>query len=118
MTKILHIIGDSKFGGGSKVVIQIAQMALDSGWEVDVLTTDTVFQKKLGELGIGTVPLDCIWRPIRPIKDFLGWLRLFRFLKKSDYTLVHTHTSKAYVKHQHQIFPLLSMFILRLSRVS
>jgi len=95
MIKILHIVGDSKFGGGSKVVIQIAQMALVKGWKVDVLTTDPVFQEKLRENGIGIISLDCIWRPIRPFKDFFGWLRLFRFLKKSDYTLVHTHTSKA-----------------------
>ncbi len=95
MVKILHIVGDSKYGGGSKVILQLAQMAQKEGWEVDVLTTDPVFQEKLREKEIGVVSLDCIWRPIRPVRDLLGLLRLYRYLRTTDYTLVHTHTSKA-----------------------
>lgn len=95
MVKILHIIGDSKYGGGSKVVIQLAQMARDQGWEPEVLATDPYFQEKLKEQGIPVVSLDCIWRPIRPVKDILGFYRLYRFLRRSGYSVVHTHTSKA-----------------------
>lgn len=95
MVKILHIVGDSKYGGGSKVILQLAQMAQQQGWEVDVLTTDAIFQEKLKENGIGVVSLDCIWRPIRPLKDIFGLFRLYQFLRSSNYTLVHTHTSKA-----------------------
>jgi glycosyltransferase involved in cell wall biosynthesis len=95
MLKVLHVTGDSKFGGGSIVILRLAELAKQQGWQVDVLTTDLAFQKALSRSEIGVAPLDCIWRDISTLRDLQGLYRLSAFLRSAGYALVHTHTSKA-----------------------
>lgn len=95
MASILHVVGDSKYGGGAVLIERIATAAVHAGHQTAVLTTDPVFQKRLREVGIGIVDLECIWRPIRLHKDLQGLIRLWRYLSRRQYNLVHTHTSKA-----------------------
>lgn len=93
--KILHIVGDSQFGGGAVLILRIAQAAAEQGYQVDVLSTNFQFKKEIAATGLGTVSLDCIWREIRPLRDLCGLFILYRFLRSSPYDIVHTHTSKA-----------------------
>lgn len=94
MKRILHIVGDSKYGGGSYIILRLAQMAKQQGWQPAVLTTDPVFQQVLSEHQIPAVPLECIWREINPLRDWQGYRRLRTYLTQERYDLVHTHTSK------------------------
>ena len=92
--RILHIVGDSKYGGASVIIQRMAEKAVEQGWEADVLTTDSVFASHLRQNNIGVVDINVLWRPINPIKDLIGLLKLFKYLKKNSYDVVHTHTSK------------------------
>jgi glycosyltransferase involved in cell wall biosynthesis len=92
--KILHVIGESKWSGGAIVVSSLIRMAVERRWSVDILTTDPSCQQAMQELGAGIIPLDVIWRNIRPLRDLAGLARLWRFLRARPYDVVHTHTSK------------------------
>lgn len=94
MSRILHIIGDSKYGGASVLIERLTVEAKNAGHEVGVLTTDSIFQDSLRELGIEVVDLQCIWRETRPVRDLIGLIRLVRYLVRSRWDMVHTHTSK------------------------
>lgn len=92
--RLLHIVGESRFGGVAKIILGLGRIAQDEGWQVDVLTTDPVVQKTVIQHGLGLVNLDVIRREIRPLWDLGGLFRLVKFLRRESYHIVHTHTSK------------------------
>lgn len=92
--RLLHVVGSSKFGGDSVLVVELARAARERGFEVDILATDPRFQELIRQEGIGLVDLDVIRREIRPLWDLHGMVRLSRFLANTRYSIVHTHTSK------------------------
>ncbi len=76
-------------------ILRLSQFCKQLGWDVEVLATDPVFLEAARRDGVNAVELDVIWRPIRPVRDVWGLLRLWRFLCAQPYTIVHTHTTKA-----------------------
>jgi glycosyltransferase involved in cell wall biosynthesis/ribosomal protein S18 acetylase RimI-like enzyme len=92
--KVLHIVGDSRYGGVVRIILGLAQTAKAAGWQVDVLATDRDVQEALARESLGVIDLDVIRRSISPFWDVAGLLRLYRFLRRAEYGIVHTHTSK------------------------
>ncbi len=92
--RLLHVIGNSRFGGAGRIILRLGQVAKAEGWQVDVLTTDPVFQRAVRQHGLGVVNLNVIRREIRPLWDLAGLVRLSAFLRHEHYGIVHTHTSK------------------------
>jgi glycosyltransferase involved in cell wall biosynthesis len=93
--RVLHVVGDSQFGGGAVLILRIAKEAALRGDHVAILSTNPQFQEAIRRIGLEVVDLDCIWREIRPFRDLAGLLRLRRYLRNEHYDIVHTHTSKA-----------------------
>lgn len=93
--KVLHVLGDSNYGGAAKSTVRLARLWKSGGWHARILTSDPVFQQAATSAEIGYCDLDCIWRKIRPFKDLAGLFRLYRFLRSERVTIVHTHTTKA-----------------------
>ena len=93
--KILHVVGDSKFGGASYGILRLARHWKSQSWAVQILSTDADLQRLAESEGVEVLPIDVIWRATRPLKDLWGLWKLYRFLRVSEYTLVHTHTTKA-----------------------
>ena len=91
---MLHIVGDSKSGGVTRIVMQLASGAALSGWEVDVLTTDQRFSDRLASEGIGVLRLDVFQRRSNLVKDIRDILRLSAVIRQRGYDVVHTHRPK------------------------
>ncbi len=77
------------------VIGHLVRLGLDMGWDVEVLTTNPMFQRELRKQGAGVVALHGISRAIRLGRDLACLLRLRSFLAGRRYDMVHTHTSKA-----------------------
>ncbi|HYK62658.1 MAG TPA: glycosyltransferase family 4 protein [Bryobacteraceae bacterium] len=92
--KVLHVVGDSRFGGVAWIILGLGRVLQAEGWRVDVLTVDPIFQAEVLRQGLGLVDLDVIRREIRPFWDLGGLIRLRNFLRRANYRIVHTHTSK------------------------
>lgn len=92
---LLHVVGPSKFGGDSVLVLELARAAARRGFRVDVLANDPRFQELVRDEGFGLVDLDVLKREIRPVADLTALARLTRLLRRTPYDIVHTHTSKS-----------------------
>jgi glycosyltransferase involved in cell wall biosynthesis len=92
--RLLHVVGPSKFGGDSVLVLELARAAEERGFRVDILAGDPRFQELIREEGFGLVGLDSLQREIRPVADLTALARLTDLLRGTSYDIVHTHTSK------------------------
>src|SRR5215467_4917259 len=92
--KVLHIVGDSRYGGVVRIILGLGQIAKADGWQVDVLATDPKVGEALRRESLGVIELDVIRRNISPFRDLAGLFRLCNFLRRERYGIVHTHTSK------------------------
>jgi len=92
--RVLHVVGSSKFGGASRVILSLCNMARYNNIEPYVLVSNPENQKYYRKNNIGVVDFKGIDRPIRPWKDFYDTLRLASYLKQNKFDIVHTHTIK------------------------
>ncbi|HEX2980477.1 MAG TPA: glycosyltransferase family 4 protein [Anaerolineaceae bacterium] len=92
--KTLQILGNTAFGGATRLVLDWCKYLNQKGWTVEVLTTD-------GQTGLELKKIDniviqdgiLIPREIDPVQDIRAALALYRLIKSGKYDVVHTYSA-------------------------
>ncbi|MBI4437189.1 MAG: glycosyltransferase [Candidatus Omnitrophica bacterium] len=98
--KVLHVITRLDRGGSSENTL-LTLLRLDpSRYELSLIYGKTTEfpEERMNEArkaGILLLPLKEMIRSIHPWKDLIAFWKLYRWMRKGGYDLVHTHTSKA-----------------------
>jgi len=98
--KVLHIITRLIVGGAQENTMYSVEGLIKRGWEVDLLSGPTYGPEgkiidKILERDIPLYIEPNLVRNINPIRDISAFIKLYKFIKKGKYEVVHTHSSKA-----------------------
>jgi glycosyltransferase involved in cell wall biosynthesis len=94
LLKTLQILGHSKYGGATYLVVEWCEYLLANGWQVDVLTTDQLTNDRLKRLeGINVIDNIFIPREIVIFKLLKALFSLLSLLKNKKYDVVHTYSA-------------------------
>ncbi len=98
--KVLNIITIFIVGGATETVVSMAAGLIQKGYEVHIATgpnnpNERSMYETADKLNIPVFTFTHLKRAITPFSDFLSIVQLARFIKKNNYDIVHTHSSKA-----------------------
>lgn len=94
--KVLHIITRLCAGGAREVVLKIIDNLDKERFDVTLICgpEDALIEdNKISNVRIMIIPQ--LARSINPIKDIIALLKLYYFMRRENFDIVHTHTSKA-----------------------
>lgn len=94
MTKVLHVLGSSPFGGGTRMVLAICRHLRAQGMQVSLITSDPRTTRLFTAAGIVCYPIGDMHREITPLRDLRAVCQLTSFCQQQKFDIVHTHTSK------------------------
>lgn len=97
---ILHLITRLIIGGAQENTMLTADYLDKSRWAVDVISgpqtgPEGSLIEEVRQRGVSLIIEPALVREIYPLKDLLALLRLWRFIKRGRYVIIHTHSSKA-----------------------
>lgn len=94
MLKCLQIIGDSKYGGGTYLILEWCRYLRARHCQVEVLSTDRQTIEELTKIkGVRIIQDIFIPREIAPLVDFRAFLQLLHLLRHKKYDFVHTYSA-------------------------
>lgn len=95
MKKILFLITKSEIGGAQKYVLDMAEGALNAGFEVAVASEqNSYFYEALAPLGINFIEIKNLRRDINPFLDFKLFFELIKIIRTEKPDVVHLNSSK------------------------
>ncbi|MBP7653797.1 glycosyltransferase family 4 protein [Candidatus Dependentiae bacterium] len=96
MKKILHIITKLEFGGAQINTVYSVNHFASAGNDVTLITgSGGILDKKLIDERVKLIEIPELIRNINPFYDFISMLKLYFIIKKHNFDIVHTHSSKA-----------------------
>ena len=98
--KVLHIITRLIIGGAQENTMLTAELLDKKKFDVEVLSgsqtgSEGSLIEEIKKRGIKLKIENYLVREINPIKDFIALIKLYKIIKKGNYKVVHTHSSKA-----------------------
>lgn len=98
--KVLQIITLFSIGGATETVISIASGLKNKFLEVDIITGPNVelegdMYTEASRLGLNVLTFSTLKREIHFFDDLITFFKLYIFIRRGGYTLIHTHSSKA-----------------------
>ena len=92
--KTLQLVGDSKYGGATYLILEWCKYLIARGCEVDVLSTDTLTVSALQEIpGVNVIGNIFIPREINPTADLKAFAKLLKLFAQKKYDVIHTYTA-------------------------
>lgn len=98
--KVLHIITRLILGGAQENTVLTVEGQGKKGYEVTLVTGPPLGPEgslvgKAEKKGLHLIMVPGLRREINPWRDLLTFIKLYRLIKKGNYDIVHTHSSKA-----------------------
>lgn len=98
--KIVYIITNPIYGGAMKVVLSTVEKLNKEKFIAFIITggkciSDEDLSSEIKNKGVDLILIPELVRNIRPLKDFIAFIKLYYFIKKLRPDIVHTHTLKA-----------------------
>jgi len=98
--KVLHIITLFSVGGATENTIFTVDGLIKKGYDVDIITGPNISSEGsmysiCKKFNISVFTFNSLKRDISPLSDILVIFQLYLFIKKNNYDIVHTHSSKA-----------------------
>lgn len=97
MAKVIHLITRLIHGGADQNTLQTCLGLSGRGYAVVLVTGREVSidLEAVRDAGVEVEKLESLKRNVHPLKDFKAMLAFYRFCKRHQPGLVHTHTAKA-----------------------
>ena len=95
--KILHVITHLPIGGAQDNTLYTVELLDKEKYDISLccnLDGELVERaKKIEDIKLFDIPFLC--REVNPYSDIRAFLSLYKLFKKEDFTIIHTHSSKA-----------------------
>jgi glycosyltransferase involved in cell wall biosynthesis len=96
-TNLLYVITKLELGGAQKQILALLRSLNKEEFKPFLFTAQDgiLLNEAMRVDGLTVIKSRYLQRPINPLKDLLAIIEIYKFIKKNNIEIVHTHSSKA-----------------------